>query len=212
MALLTATELKASREAAEAGVSTVSDADATLAISEAEAILYSDEVLGYRVQVTETSFTIRGAGGSVLRLPQIARTVTAVTQDGVETSSDVYWLTGNGWALRSYGTWAGEAIVVTGTFGIATSDNRYILAKKAVRLLASRLLQETKTGSGLPSGTAGSYLTGYSSENASFTFFTPGGTGTGYTDIDRLVDLIGRNPFKKRNVLKTVQLGSTGDS
>lgn len=214
MPLLTAAELKASREASEAGVTGVSDADATAAISEATAELHA--LLGHRIEDTATTYTFRGTGSDVFYLPQRARTVTAITEDGVATDPAVFHLANSGWLLkREQGTWAAETISVTGTFGFATTDEEWTLARKAVRILAVRYLSSTSTSSNLPAGAGGALLTGYSSESASFSFFTPTSEQSGYPDVDRLVDMIHQSsgwPFNSKKVLLSVPLeGRSGD-
>lgn len=214
MALLTATELKSSREAAEAGVSTVSDADANAAIAEATAEIHA--LLGHKVEEAGTSFTFRGTGNRNFYLPQRARSVSSVTEDGNLANSEDYHLANSGWILkREVGTWSAEVIVVTGTFGFTSSDDEWILAKKAVRILAVRYLQATSTSNNLPVGTSGALLTGFSSEEASFQFFTPDSGQTGHADVDRLladIAQISGYPFNSKKVLISVPLvGATGD-
>lgn len=214
MALLTAAELKASREAIEAGVFTVSDPDADAAIAEATAELYA--LLGHRIEVTDVSFTFRGTGKSVFYLPQRARSVTQVTEDGTVTNAAVYHLANRGWLLkRESGTWAAETVVVAGTFGFVAADDAWVLSKKAVRLLAVRYLQSTSALADLPGGAPGAYLTSYSSQGADFSFFTPDSGVTGYPDVDRLIEMIRENtgwPFNSKKVLISVPLtGSSGD-
>jgi hypothetical protein len=213
LALLTATELQNSAEAAEAGVSAVSDAAATSAIQEAEAALYA--YLGYEVQTTTTEITIRGSGAETVWLPLRARTVSAVEVDGVALETDAYRPTIGGFALRGLSEWAASSdFVITGTFGFAATDHEYILARRAVRMLAVRYLSSTNSTEGFPQGGAGSFMTGYSTEGAQFQFFTPEGDedGTGYADIDRIARQIGIHPRKRKNVLKSVALRSSAYS
>lgn len=215
MALLTAADLKASREAIEAGVTTVSDADANAAISEATAELYA--LLGYKIEDTATSYSFRGTGKATFYLPQRARSVSAIIEDGTTATATEYHLANSGWLLkRESGVWGAEAVVVTGTFGFTSSDDEWILAKKAVRLLAVRYLQATSTTADLPSGAPGAYLTGYSSQNATFQFFTPEPGLSGYADVDRLVEMIQQSsgyPYSSKKVLISVPMtGSTGDN
>lgn len=211
MALLTAAELKASREAIEAGVDSVADPTATAAIAEATAELYS--LLGFKIEATETSFTFRGTGHTTLYLPQRARTVSAITEDAITATATEYHLSNSGWLLkRETGSWAAEAIVVTGTFGFTSSDPEWTMAKKAVRILAVRYLVNSSSDSPTP---AGALLTGYTSENASFSFFTPTTEETGYPDVDRLVGLIRKAsafPLASKKTLQSIPLqGAYGD-
>lgn len=207
MALLTATELKTSREAIKAGVNGVSDAEATTAIAEATSELYA--VLGYKIEDTATSITLRGDGDWLLYSPSRIRTVSSISEDGTALGTTLYQTRVRGFVLYNEAyPWTAETIVVTGTFGYVSTDSQWELAKRAVKLLAVRYLQGTKTGTGLPTGAPGAYLTGYQSENASFTFFTPQGDekGTGYADIDRFVRLIGRHPLSDPNALRSVPI------
>lgn len=203
MALLTAAQLKASREAIKAKADTVSDADATAAIQEAEDICY--QALGYAVEVTATSFTAYGDGGPVLYLPARARTVSAVEVDDVEVSSTGYQISGGGFTLtRISGLWTYDTdYVLTGTFGYTSSDRVWRIATMAVKRLAVLRLQTTATGGmNVPTG---AYLTGYSSENASFTYFTPTGDTTGDAEVDRLLRTI-RHPYKGSGLLRSIPI------
>lgn len=197
MALLTATELKTSREAIEAGINTVADADATTAIDEAEAFLCT--ILGFRIEVPEASMLVRGLNHSTIYLPEKVRSISALSEDGRTVSSADFTLTARGWVLkRNAGVWAHSTdegnIQITGAFGFAAGDPKFKLAKKVVKLLAVRYLQSTQSGDGFPAGPAGGYLTGYATEGAQFTFFTPKGDTTGYVDIDRMVKQLREKP------------------
>lgn len=215
MALLTAVELKASREAIEAGVSDVSDLDATAAIAEATAELYA--LLGFKIEAAETTLTFRGTGHPSFYLPQRARSVSAITEDAIAATATEYHLSDSGWVLkREVGSWSAEAIIVTGTFGFTSSDDEWVMAKKAVRILAVRYLASSSSTNNLPTGAAGALLTGFSSENASFSFFTPSSEETGYPDVDRLVSLIREAsgyPFQSKKTLQSIPLqGAYGDA
>lgn len=213
MALLTPAELKNSREATEVGVSTVSDIEATAAIAEATTELYA--LLGFKIEEAATTYTFRGTGQPSFYLPQRARTVSAITEDGVTATSTEYHLTDSGWILkREVGAWGAEALIVTGTFGFTSSDDEWIMAKKAVRILAVRYLASSSDD--LPTGSSGAMLTGYSSESASFSFFTPTSDESGHPDVDRLVALIRKAssyPFQSKKTLHSVPLqGAYGDA
>lgn len=215
MAILTAAELKASREAIDADVDGASPADMTLAISEAEATLYS--TLGYPVADASTSVTGYGDGEGHIYLPRRARTISSVTEDGVTIASTGYYISGSGFLLkrgrRGYmyrdedwpepSHWyPNSVIVVTGTFGYATTDDKYILAKKAVRLLAIQGLSSSDGESNMPNGPAGASLTGYTAEGASFTF------DTDEPQIANLIEDIGLHPLKGKNTLQSVRLST----
>lgn len=191
MALLTAAELKASREAVEAGVDDEADAAATAAISEAVAVLH--RALGYRIEVTDAAISLIGRGGVYLFPAERVRGLTAVTEDGTAVTD--YLIENDGWTLRHTASyWTTDATVaLTGTFGFTSSEDEWILAKRAVLLLAVRQLQSNDSGDDLPSAPAGTFLSSFSSQDATFTFDrgTEGETLTGYSDVDRLIDAIG---------------------
>lgn len=196
MALLTATELLNSREAQQAGLTDISDAEATEAIAHATALL--NRVLGYRIEVTDATITVTGRGHYRLFMPERVRTITSVTDDGDTVDVDDRVLEDDGWTIRrrNGGYWTfDEPMVVAGTFGFTTTDEEWTLAKKAVLLLAVRQLQGTSTSAPFPTP-AGAQLTGFASENASFTFDrgTAEETRTGYADVDRLIEAIGYMP------------------
>lgn len=205
MALLTAAQLKASREAIRAKVDTVSDADATTAISEAEDIVY--QALGYSVSTSATSITAYGDGGPVLYLPERLKTVTSVEVDDVALSTDGYQSTAGGFTLtRISGLWTYDTdYVITGTFGYASGDRVWRIATLAVRRLAVLRLQVTQSSGGMPAAPMGALLTGFSSEQSSFTYFTPTGETTGDAEVDRLLKLI-RHPFKGSALLRSVPI------
>lgn len=211
MALLTAAELKSSREAIEAGVDSVTDTVATAAITEATAELYS--LLGFKIEDATTSFTFRGTGHTTLYLPQRSRTVSAITEDGTTATATEYHLSDSGWLLkRETGSWSAEAIVVTGTFGFTASDDEWIMAKKAVRILAVMYLASSSAD--LPIGARGAFLTGFSSESASYQMFTPD-SDSGHPDVDRLVTRIREAsafPLASKKTLHSIPLqGAYGD-
>lgn len=200
MPLITATELKASREAVKAGVTTVTDAHANEAIAEAEALIYQS--LGYRVEVTETTFTLEGRGDVSVVLPQRARTVTSVSEAGVAITPSSQWALGaDGWVLRRPASWwlNGAPLVVTGTFGFEVGHRVRTIATSAVKKLAVHLLKSTEM-SGIPSLPAGARLTGFSSEQAQFTmYYDPSGP------VDELLDTI-RHPFRSEKMLHSVPI------
>lgn len=209
MAILTAAELKASREAEEAGVATVSDSVATSAIGVAESTL--NRLLGYKVANADVSVTLVSGEGDVLSLPQRVQTISGITDaypgGSASAVTDTYEIRSSGFSLwRYYGWRRDNTVVITGTFGYATTDDQYVLAKQFVLLLATRNLAGTES-SDLPTP-AGAYLTGYSSEGADFTFFTPNqsDSSTGYPDLDKMLDQIGRHPRKSQG-LYTISVG-----
>lgn len=207
--ILTAADLKASREAIEAGVSDVSDGDADTAIAEAQATLES--VLGYGIAPDLTDVTVVGSGDGSLWLPQRARTVSGIDLDGSPLEATDYRLGAGGFTVERR-SWPDEGVaVISGTFGYAPTDPQYVLARKAVRLLATRDLAQTASR-GFPRGMGGALLTGYSTEGAAFQFFTPEGDrgGTGYADVDQLVRRIGMHPLRNPRTLKSLTLRSAG--
>lgn len=214
MALLTAAELKDSREAREAGVDTVSDTDATNAITEATAELHA--LLRFKIEDATTSYTFRGPRKHLLYLPAKARSISSITEDGTATLAVDYHTSSDGWLLvRESGTWSAEAIVVTGTFGFTSSDDEWVLAKKAVRLLAVAALVTSSDEGNMPAAAAGALLTGFSSEQASFQFFTPSSELSGHPAVDRLLEMIRKisgYAFLSKKVLISVPLvGREGD-
>lgn len=206
MAIITPEQLLESREADEAGVSAASPNEVKKAIRIAEAVL--NKSLGYRVANDEESITVTSRGGTTLHLPERVRSVSEITQSfrgGTATDVlDPYEIQGKGFSVfRASGWRDGYTIEIAGEFGfepyedidsVVVGDDEYILAQQFVTLLAVRILQ--KSGGGNMPSPGGAYLTGYQSENASFTFFTPTGDSTGYQDLDVLLDQIGRHPNK----------------
>lgn len=204
MALLTAAQLIASREALKAGVNDVSTADATSAIQEAEDIAY--QALGYSVSTAVTTVTAIGDGSATLYLPERVKTLTSVDVDDVDLAVSSYSTQAGGFTLqRIAGLWTYDTdFVLTGTFGYASGDRVWRIATMAVKRLAVLRLQVTKSTGGIPSP-MGAYLTGFSSEQASFTYFTPTGETTGDAEADRLLKLI-RHPFKGKGLLRSVPI------
>jgi hypothetical protein len=199
MAILTAAELKASREAIEAGVDDVSDPAAVSAIALAEATM--NKALGYKVANSATSLTLGSSSADYLSLPERVRTISGITDStyggNAQTVSDYYEIRGDGFSVWRRGRWLDNGtVVITGTFGFASTDDEYILAKQFVLLYAVRYLQRTSTDDEFPTP-SGALLTGFASEQANFTFFTPTGDTTGYQDLDILLEQIGRHPNKK---------------
>lgn len=190
-ALLTADELKASREAIKAQVDGLSDAEVSDAISDAEDLCY--QAIGYAVSTEMTEITVPGDGGPTLYLPEHVQSVTEVDAGG--TAASGYQIAGAGFQLhRISGIWGLDVdFTITGTFGYPQGSRVWRIAKKAVRRLAVRDLTQTKVGGiSVPHG---ALLTGYASENAQFSYFTPQGGLTGDADVDRWLDLI-KHPFK----------------
>lgn len=194
MALLTAAELKESREAREAGVDGVDATDATQAISDAQA--YLERVLGFRIEVSDASLTLRGVGHRYLFPAERVRTVSAVTDEGSSVASDDYVIENNGWSLRMLGSgyWSLDGdVVITGTFGFTSSEEEWKLAKRAALLLAVRQLQGNSSTDNLPNAPSGSFLSSFSSQDATFTFDRTATTDgpTPYDDVNRLIQAIG---------------------
>jgi hypothetical protein len=209
MAILSTSELKTSREAIDAGVSTAPDADVESAILVAEARL--NKALGYKVATDTTELTILSSAGYLLTLPERARSVSVVTdafpgREAGTVETVTYSIRNKGFQLhRSYPWFAGNSVVVTGEFGFEETDDEYILARQFVLSLAVRMLAGT-SADGMPTP-AGAFLRGYSTEGASFDFFTPTSDSSGYQDLDLLLDQIGRHPVgKKKDGIYTITL------
>lgn len=187
MAILTVAELKASSEAIAAGVENVDDAVVQAAIDEALAEI--EARLGYKIEDSATSYTVIAEGRSLLVIPARVRSLTTVESDGEVVNADYYELTGGDFHLRNlYGGWASRTSVeLTGTFGFTSSDHEWKLAKRAIKLLAIARLQGGVGDFPMPPG---AFLTGFSSEQASFQYFTPQ-SATGVPEVDRLINLIG---------------------
>lgn len=217
--IVTADELMESREFDKAGLD-VSTPDAEQAIREAEAALYI--ALGYSVADDSTEITVYGTGDPFIFLPHRARSITAVTQDGVAVPDTAWYLSGGGFLLkrgrRGYlydsDEWSGywypnSAIKITGTFGydpgdpdadpMVDPDHQYTLAKRAVRVLAVRYLSSTDEDQSLPNGADGQSLTSYTAEGASFQFSSD-------DPLTELINTIGLHPMRKKGGLKSVQL------
>lgn len=203
MAILSATELTASREAIEAGVADVDEevAESAIALSEAR----MNVALGYRVANDETSITIvSSSAGGLLTVPERIRSLSAVT-DTFPGSAPIavsnYAIRNNGFTLYRAGFWRPDnSITLTGAFGYAEDDDKYILAKQFVLLLAVRYLASTAAAVGGAPNVPGALLTGFSSQSAQFTFFTPSGDTTGYQDLDQLLAQIGKHPSKSKGL------------
>lgn len=212
MAILSATELKTSREAIEAGVSAVSDGVADSAIALAEAVM--NKALGYKVANGATTLTVGAAEGERLVLSERVRSISAITDaiaGGTQAPvTDTYEIRGGGFAVWRRARWRGDStVVITGAFGFASTDDEYIIAKQFVLLYAVRYLQRTSTTNAMPTP-PGAHLTGFASEKAQFTFFTPDGSLTGYQDLDIMLQQIGVHP-NRQGGLYTITI-SRGDS
>lgn len=195
-AILSATELKNSREAIDAGINGVTDGVADEAIADAEAFL--NRVLGYKVNNSDTTLTLRGAGNEYLFPNAPIRTIGGITENGSAIVSTSYILESGGFVLRRLdgaGWLTDKDVVITGTFGYANTDDRYRLAKRAVLLMAVRQLQGSSSTDELPDAPPGAVLSSVASEGASF-FFRPvePGTVTPYADVDRLVKQLRLDP------------------
>lgn len=217
MAILSAAELVASREAIEAGVDNVGASVAGAAIQVAESTL--NRLLGYKVANADTTLTLVSGEGSSLSLPQRVRSISGITDaypgNDPGDVTDTYEIRGSGFDLWRHVGWRQDnTVVITGAFGYATTDDQYVLAKQFVLLLAVRNLAGSDPHGDLPlGGPAGGFLTGYSAEGADFSFFTPNqsDSSTGYPDLDRMLDQIGRHP-RKDNGLYTISTGGGLDN
>lgn len=214
MAILSASELKTSREAIDAGVSTASDPDVERAISVAEARM--NRALGYKVKNDATSIVVTSPDTDLLSLPERTRSITEITElfpgsAAVVVDATRYGLRNDGFSLyRDYPWFQGNEITVTGAFGYTESDDQYVLAREFVLLAAVRALAGTTSDDGVPTP-AGGILTGYTTEGVSFNFYTPTGDTTGYEDLDRLLEQIGKHPYKKASgSLYTISMSRGG--
>lgn len=199
MALLTADELQGSREAIQAGVTSVSDEDANDAIEEAELALYAR--LGYSIETDVTEVTVTSRRSRVLWLPERARTFTEIEEDGTTYDLIDWTLIADGFAIdRYYGVFAARQVTVTGTFGYTEDDREWKLAKKWVRIAAVDYLSQSASGSNRPVG-----LESYTAEGASFRFQ---GSASLRSDLQALIEEIGVHP-NKRNSIVPVQMQGT---
>lgn len=201
MALLTVDELRENQEAAsKASLDDRSDEEIQLAIDEASATL--SLILGYSVANAATSLTVRATEYTeALYLPQRVRSISSVTiNGGTALGSTAYHLSTDGFTLFFDGGKFvnDDTVVITGTFGFATSDDKYILAKKCLRLMTIRQLLASYSDDDVPF-TSG-YITGYSSGDTNMSFFTPGDSWSGDVEIDRLLKLIGVRPSKRKGL------------
>lgn len=140
MAILTATELKESREALQAEVEDVQEADATEAIEIAETSL--NLILGYKVadSATTVAFNTSSQDTYITVPDKRLRSVSAITSDG--GSLGITDLTFDHFTLSNVYPFYGS-IVVTGAFGFATTDDEYKIAKNWVLKAAVDELQQT---------------------------------------------------------------------
>ena len=221
MSLATAAEVKASREAVQAGTSVTgaSDANVDTEVARAERLLYA--ILGYKIENTAVSLSLDGYTGDRLWLPQRARTVSAATVNGTALATGTWRITGDGFLVERTSTsfignaddlWLGgwgydhQTVALTGTFGYTSSDPEWQLAKEWVIKRTVRELANTGTTGGAPY-VPGAYLTSFSSQQAQFNYFTPAGEHSGYADLDRMINLIGVHPRKRRGAITSVRMG-----
>lgn len=148
MAILSVEEFQESREAQQAGVANEAEEHITEAIANAEANL--NLLLGYKVADEATSVTFNtSARLTTSMVPRKrVRSVSAITADG--TSIGITDLTFDDFTLSNVYPFEG-AVVVTGTFGFATTDDEYKIAKTWVLKAAVDELKQTKTsGAAIP--------------------------------------------------------------
>lgn len=199
MAIISAEEFLASREAIDADVQDVSPDHAELAISEAEAAL--EQELGYKVADDATTVTVYGGGEGFIYLPHRARSISSLTYGGTTIASTGYYVADEGFSLwqgargHSVPWHSSHPVVITGTFGYAETDAQYVLAKKVVRILAARALASTDSDSEIPDN-----LSTLTAEGATFDFDTED------SKIQSLINQIGRHPYKKGSDLYTISL------
>lgn len=187
MALVTLEQLRTSPEAHAAGVTEKEDDLIQAALDDAHMEITAR--LGYPIEDDRTEVTVPGSGTPLLVVPARVATATTVAVNTNET--EYYEVSGGGFHLVSTaGYWPRfYDVVITGTFGYEASDPQWSLAARAVKLLAVHRLQTTDYADRFPVP-AGAYVSGFSSENVSFSYFTPDSV-SGVSDVDRLVALIG---------------------
>lgn len=212
MAILSAAELKETREAIKAGVTSVSQADADRAIREAEALL--NRSLGYKAFTDASEITVIAPLGDRLLLPERTRAISAVTDTFPGRSpsvvSDHYEVRSKGFVLLRPAGWvSNNTVTITGDFGFAADEDEFVLAQEFVIRAAVNELKKTEQKLGGISAPPGAYITGYQSEGAAFTYYTPdeSGTITGSRELDILVERIGRHPSKRSSALWTLNAG-----
>jgi hypothetical protein len=197
MAILTTQELKASREAIQGGVSDEPEPDIEAAIASAQRSL--NLLLGYKVEVDDTSLTVRAPiRGERLTSPQWIRSVSAVTQDGTSTSVDNLHI--DGFTLTDFSQFYGT-VVLTGTFGFATGTDEYEAAKEWVLKAAVDELRQTQADGGdIPE-----YVEGVTAEGVSLRFGPER-----RPDLADLLKKLPQHPSKSSGSLYTISL--TGGS
>lgn len=194
MALLTVDEFKASPQYARLGQD-LGDDEIEEAMTEASATL--TRVLGYSVEDSSTAVSVYVPNRTQrVYLPARARTVSSVTVDGSSLAASSYRLSEDKLSLLQDSGWfpSQTTVAVSGTFGFTAGEEKYVLAKKAMRLLTLRILSAAYADDDVPfSG----YVTSHTSGETTMTFFTPKDSYTGDVEIDRIIKLIGVHPRGK---------------
>ncbi len=210
--LVTATQLRESREAADAGVEGVADGPAEAAIRRAEARLNLG--LGYKVSDGDLTTSFVSKAGPTITVPgKRVLTLTSVTDaypGSAASPVDDHELRRSFYLFRRSGWRSDNTVTLVGTFGLDPDSDEYELAREFVLKLAVRDLATTKVGGGIPE-VPGAFIRAISSEGTTVDFFTPTGATSGYGDLDALLDLIGRHPgiSKTEGGLYTISTGIT---
>lgn len=158
------------------------------------------------ITITETdepiTLSMYGDGKAVLAPTDRIRSLTSVSEWDAGLLATEYELLADGFAIKRKGYdhdyWGFNAPVeIVGLFGFARGERRRTLAERCLRMMVAR---DAGTGTNPALGTpAGAFLTGYRTETAEFSYFTPQED----PKIAKLLDLL-RHPLKPKDALVTV--------
>jgi hypothetical protein len=164
--------------------------------------------IGVTITITETdtpvTLAMLGEGKEVLVPVDRIRSLTSLSEWDADLLATDYELIADGFALkrrgydRNYWSW-NAPIAIEGLFGFAQGERRRELAERCLRLMVAK-----DAGSGLNKamqGPTGAYLTGYRTETAEFSYFTPEED----PKIVRLLELL-HHPLKPKDALYSVQV------
>lgn len=176
-------------------------------INSATSIEMSEEATasGTGVSVTVSDVitsTVYGAGRQDLPLTDRIRSLSSLSEWGAGLLATDYELIADGFALRRRGIdrdyWTFDApVVATGLYGFASGERRRELAERCLRLMVAKDM-----GSGTNKalqGPAGAYVTGYRTETAEISYYTPQED----PKIVQLLELL-RHPLKPKDPLLSV--------